>query len=204
MPIKYFARIDKTQVGPLTLSELLCRGIRPSTYVWCKGMPDWQKASEVPDICRAMRRALAGLDPETGGPRTDTAEQIPATEQPRFDPTMPPRNRQEFTDYLRQAISEAEEQQKENYSIPPQGISIFMAVLATILCFPLTGLVAIWFAYKCRSDWRHSEQEGVSETQRDLLRRSAHENARLYRMMIGITFSLGIIVLGMTLSRTLF
>lgn len=84
MPVKYFARINRRQVGPLTLQQLLQAGVRPTSYVWCKGMPDWQPAAEVPDICRAMRRALAGLDPETGAERNeavsglaDTASNLP-------------------------------------------------------------------------------------------------------------------------------
>ena len=64
--MKFFARIDDTQVGPLGLGQLIEAGVRPSTYVWHKGMADWEKAEDVPEICRAMRRALAGLDPETG------------------------------------------------------------------------------------------------------------------------------------------
>ena len=205
MVVRYFARIDKKQVGPLTITELLNAGVRPTTYVWCKGMADWQQAAEVPDLCRAMRRVLAGLDPETGKERTATAA-APADDVPasKFDPLNPPTNRREMAEYLRQAIEEAEQNARPDYSVPPQGVSIFMAVLATILCFPLTGLFAIWFAYRCRACWERSRQEGIDAETRSECQRSAHDNARLYRMMIGITFCIGIIMVGMTLSKTLF
>lgn len=203
--MKYFARINKKQVGPLTLTELLNAGIRPGTYVWCKGMPDWQQASEVPDICRAMRRALAGLDPDTGEERQVTeAISQQDSRASEFDPSHAPTNRAELAEYLRQAIQEAESNARPNYSLPPQGVSIFMAIVATILCFPITGLIAIWFAYKTRTDWARSQEQGIDAKERENLQRKAHENARLYRMMIGITLCLGIIVLGMTISRTLF
>lgn len=187
----------------MTLSELLNAGIRPTTYVWCKRMTDWQQASEVPDICRAMRRALAGLDPDTGEERRPENAAPEDVEPTKFNPDRPPENSQELAEFLREAIRQAEENSRPNFNIPPQGVSIFMAVMATILCFPITGLVAVWYAYKCRSDWNRSQQEGLSTDERDALRRKAHEDARLYRMMIGITFSLGIIMVGMTLSRTL-
>lgn len=203
MAVRYFARINKRQVGPMTMTELLNAGIRPDTYVWCKGMADWQRASEIPDICRAMRRALSGFDPETGEPRDVEPTEQQDVEPSKFDPSRPPRNRAEMAEFLRQAIEEAEANARPDYTIPPQGVSMFMAVLATILCFPLTGLVAIWFAYKCRSDWTKSRQEGIRASEREELQRSAHDNARLYRMMIGITFCLGIIMVGMALSRTL-
>lgn len=64
--MKFFAQLSDRQIGPLTISELIEAGVRPSTYVWHKGMSDWAKAEDVPEVCRAMRRALAGFDPETG------------------------------------------------------------------------------------------------------------------------------------------
>lgn len=203
MAVKYFARINKRQIGPLTMTELINAGVRPETYVWAKGMPDWQRASDVPDICRAMRRTLAGLDPETGVDIREAPPREADVEPSKFDPSHPPRNRAEMAEFLRQAIEEAEANARPDYTIPPQGVSIFMAVLATILCFPLTGLVAVWFAYKCKDDWTKSHREEIPSAEREELQRSAHENARLYRMMIGITFCLGIIMVGMALSRTL-
>lgn len=186
----------------MTLTELLNAGIRPTTYVWCKGMVDWQQASEVPDICRAMRRALAGLDPETGKERTMEVETDVAPSK-IFDPNNQPTNRQELAEYLRQAIEESERNSRTDFSIPPQGVSIFMAIVATIFCFPLTGLVAIYFAYKTRLNWTKSEKEKLGSQERTNLQIQAHEDARLYRMMIGITFCIGIIMVGMALSRTL-
>ena len=47
------------QVGPMTLEELADLGIRPDTYIWCKGMPDWERADENGDVCRFFRRRLA-------------------------------------------------------------------------------------------------------------------------------------------------
>ncbi|MCM1489538.1 MAG: DUF4339 domain-containing protein [Muribaculum sp.] len=64
--MKIFAMIDGQQVGPMELENVAEAGVRPDTYVWCKGMPDWQKASEVPDICRFFRLRLAGVIPSCG------------------------------------------------------------------------------------------------------------------------------------------
>ena len=203
MPVKYFARINRRQVGPMTLPELLQAGVRPTTYVWCKGMPDWQPAAEVPDICRAMRRTLAGLDPETGAERGTQAPDE-ADAPMKFGPGQQPSNRQEMTEYLRQALMEAEDSARPDYSHPPHGVSIVMAIVLTICCFPITGLITIYFAWKCRRDWERGMAEGLTPSEREAFRRKAHDDARLYRMMAGITFSMGIIMVGMTLSRYLF
>ena len=53
--------IDGRQIGPIALEEVVDAGVRPDTYVWAKGMPDWVQASEVPDICRFFRLRLAGV-----------------------------------------------------------------------------------------------------------------------------------------------
>lgn len=61
--MKIFAMIDGRQVGPMDLDDIVEAGVRPDTYVWSKGMADWQKAAEVPDICRYFRLRLAGVLP---------------------------------------------------------------------------------------------------------------------------------------------
>ncbi len=42
--MRYFAMIDGERRGPFGLDELADAGVRPDTYVWCKGMSDWEKA----------------------------------------------------------------------------------------------------------------------------------------------------------------
>lgn len=59
--MKYFAMIGGVQRGPFPLDRLVEEGVRPDTYVWCKGMDDWVQANEVPDICRFFRQRLAGM-----------------------------------------------------------------------------------------------------------------------------------------------
>lgn len=62
--MKYFAMIGGRQIGPLELTDLVKEGVRPDTYVWCKGMDDWAPAEDVADICRFFRQRLAGEMPE--------------------------------------------------------------------------------------------------------------------------------------------
>ena len=199
--MKYFARINKENVGPLSLSQLVEAGVRPSTYIWHKGLSEWQRADDDPDVCRAIRRHLAGLDPETGNPLYTPAtaekntptpeEQLKAMQEAAANGFLglhalpePPEN----TDY---------------FSHKPTGVSVMIAIIATIVCFPFTGIAAIYFALRCSTHWKMSENPEISEEDRKKLQIKAHADARLYRMMIGITFCLGMIMAGFTLSRTL-
>lgn len=90
--------IDGQQHGPMELDEIVAAGVRPDTYVWAKGMPDWQKASEVPDICRYFRLRLAGVLPASPG-----------------------RNRQNGTGTM---LDEKEEQERLLAQLPPMARNI--------------------------------------------------------------------------------
>lgn len=79
--MKIFAMIDGKQVGPLMLDDIVEAGVRPDTYVWCKGMADWQRASEVPDICRYFRLRLAGVLPDMRRKPTQNQDDMMASEQ---------------------------------------------------------------------------------------------------------------------------
>lgn len=96
--MKLFAMIDGQQHGPMELDEIVAAGVRPDTYVWAKGMPDWQKASEVPDICRYFRLRLAGVLPASPG-----------------------RNRQNGTGTM---LDEKEEQERLLAQLPPMARNI--------------------------------------------------------------------------------
>lgn len=78
--MKYFAMIEGRQYGPMELDDLVREGVRPDTYVWCKGMPDWIQAEEVPDICRYFRQRLSGTLPSQKNPPYDS-ERIRAAEE---------------------------------------------------------------------------------------------------------------------------
>lgn len=186
----YFARIDRENRGPFTLSQLLEAGVRPRTYVWTKGMERWERAEDVPDVCRAMRYQLAGLP-------------VPGEE-----PQPAPENGQEVAPQRQQGVQLPffgiygfpEPETNTDYDIKPQGVSVIMAVILSVLCFPITGMVAIWFAYKFNDLWNKSEADGLTYEERHKLRAEAFEKARLYRIMIGLTVCVGLIMMGITMA----
>ncbi|MDE6290614.1 MAG: DUF4339 domain-containing protein [Muribaculaceae bacterium] len=91
--MRYFAMIDGRQYGPMELDDMVREGVRPETYVWCKGMTDWIQASEVPDICRYFRQRLSGTLPSqknTVGTDPDRMKAIDEEEQERLLSQLPP------------------------------------------------------------------------------------------------------------------
>lgn len=90
--MKYFAMIDGRRYGPMELEEMVREGVRPDTYVWCKGMEDWEMASEVPDICRYFRQRLSGTLPSQMEARARQVKDNPLDdeEQERLLSQLPP------------------------------------------------------------------------------------------------------------------
>ncbi|MDE6192423.1 MAG: DUF4339 domain-containing protein [Muribaculaceae bacterium] len=91
--MKYFAMIGGRQYGPMELDDMPKEGVRPDTYVWCKGMDDWMPADEVPDICRYFRQRLSGTLPFRDYRNMQNQERIKAAEeeeQERLLQQLPP------------------------------------------------------------------------------------------------------------------
>lgn len=174
--MRYFAMIDGERRGPFELDALADVGVRPDTYVWCKGMADWEKAEDVAEICRWYRQRIFGLMhpprfPESNVVQTASNADLTAGGTMPADTSAPP---------------------------PP---TLFTAILMTLLCFPITGIVAVYYSYKARASWQESRRSDspnsrplYSEAERQQLRRQAHDYSRQAMMWIGITFFLSFIL----------
>lgn len=209
--MRYFAMIDGERRGPLELDQLVAAGVRPDTYVWCKGMDDWQQARYVADICRQMRRTLAGIDtprpshadtpqpdnpfagPTAGGtlsPR-DSQQQQPA-DSDRPDDKLPPPTR--FSRYLNSdelpSLEEAEE--KPDLSKKPPSL-LLASIILTLICFPPTGLIAVYNSVLTGRLWRQALMQ-TDPTAADSYRRMAWDYSRRTKMWLGITLFMGLIV----------
>jgi len=189
--MKYYAMIDGRQQGPFELAELHAAGVLPDTYVWCKTMDDWEKAEDVAEICRFYRQRIFYLmhpDPEPA-----PTQQVPPGDQYQEFPMR-------FRNYARQAgadpflnISE------EDFSREPRSM-IAPALVTLFLCFPITGIVALYYAILSRKAWKDAER-GNADHNKDLYSneeikeyaRKAHDYARKAKMWVGITFFFGFI-----------
>lgn len=48
--MEYFYTRNGQQVGPVPINQLVHHQLQRDTYVWAEGMPDWQKAGDVPGL----------------------------------------------------------------------------------------------------------------------------------------------------------
>ena len=192
MATKYYAMIDGEQKGPFTLEELPGAGVRPSTYIWCKGMPDWQPAEENADVCRLFRNHLYDLM-HPGQGIDLSKDELEKYKVKQDEPAGPPPTR--FDRYLQETGNDPlpsleEIDSGKDTSTPPVSM-IGYAWLVTFLCCPPTGIVALIFAYKSRKAWNQGQNE------------LAHDLNRKAKMWTGISFFIGIIGYGLFLALSM-
>lgn len=180
MAKQYFAIIDDEQRGPFRLEQLAEAGVMPDTFVWTKGMDDWAPARDDAEIARYFRRRLANpggpIDPEEQRQRErERAE----SEYEQAISKLPPR----FQNFVRKAgvtPGEPLNTEPDIESRPPS--LVVWAILATIFCCPLSGIVAIVMAVKATSSWNAGEKK------------KAWDYTRLAKLWTGLTFFFGFIL----------
>lgn len=184
---KYFAFIDGEEKGPFSLSQLSDVGVRPSTYVWCKGMADWQRADGVEEIKEYFRSHLAGLKNDAPAviDVTPSSQGASAGHPTQEKPSRPPR-------FSRFGISAEDAPEPEpDLNMPPR-ISMALAVCCFIF-FPPTSIAAIIYTAKAQKCWNEALLPTTNSEKSTELRRNAHEYARQAKMWIGLSVFIGII-----------
>lgn len=188
--------IDGERRGPFELDRLAEAGVRPGTYVWCKGMADWEKAEDVADICRFYRQHIFDIMHPSQA-QANPAAPLQQTEAADPFADIPLR----YRGMVRRTGEEPGPKIESEQDITrPPAPTLFLSLFLTLFCFPITGLVALYYSYKARSAWQEANRSEsrnnsplYSDKERDDLRRQAHDYDRQARMWVGITFFLGMI-----------
>ena len=173
MNTNQFFYIDNgKQIGPVTMEELAGK-ITPDTDVWCDGMPDWAKASAVPELSAL----LGGVQPMSDA--NFTAQYCSAN------------------DYIGNSQNYGSNIQgnSQNYGNNqgygnPQGMpigdkpnnylvwAIIVTVLGVCFCLPMiTGIISIVFSVKVDSEWKNGNVEAANQ---------ASEKAKLFAIISAI------------------
>ncbi len=184
--------IDGERRGPFPLEKLKEEGITPDTFVWCKGMDDWERAEDVADICRFWRQRIFNIMHPVK-PLNNVAP-VGAVVRRINQDAEPEISRQAYMRGFRPVEDPVDETQ------PPVSL-LTVSILLTMFCFPLTGFFAILYSIKSRQSWDSAAQSEskmgknlYTDEERTQLRKEAHDYARQAKMWVGITFFLGLIM----------
>ena len=147
--MKFWVRINGLQEGPMEIDQMKDYNITPTTYVWCAGMKDWAYARDVEVLKDVFQEQPDEVcEPEKEEKENDTPMHEPKIEEPQPTP--------------------APQQHIEQQPCPSN--NLVWAILATVFCCQITGIIAIIFAAQVNSKYysdgykqakRYSDMAGV-------------------------------------------
>ncbi len=174
--MQYWVNINGKQSGPINRQQLadMVTDVQ-NTYVWHQGLENWLPITEVADLADivaaanaktaasvvtpAEEPAAAAENAEESKAEEPTAEPVeakseePATETQAFEPisvtrpaSMPEIPKSHFQQQQIQQPQQNAAAGNSQQKLPPTNLA--WAILATILCFQITGIVAIIYSLK--------------------------------------------------------
>lgn len=177
---------DEGQKGPYLLVQFPELGVRPDTYVWCKGMDRWTKAADVEEVFQfyARRREENRF---IHNPHIPDTVDIPIPYQ-HVDTTQSAAPSQHLSEQIKEQQWPDVNADTPDYSSKPANL-LPLAILS-ILFFPPTGCVATYMAHLTNKTWKESATGFSCPEESERLRIEVHDLSRSTKMWIGISFSL--------------
>lgn len=161
--MKFWVRINGLQEGPMEIDQMKDYNITPTTYVWCAGMKDWAYARDVEDLKDVIKtdeikvieetpavEPASTEQPQQGTSTTETAEDTPTSESDdSAEEVATPQPEAQTEQQAEPAPVEQPQPQKQQQfqderPCPPN--NLVWAILATVFCCQITGIIAIVFA----------------------------------------------------------
>lgn len=191
--MQYWVHINGQQQGPMQIDELARMGITSDTYVWREGLEDWVKASELEELSRLFvapavpdsngeiaafgsencsQQAIdtqdanpvegsgAVTEEESGQPSScQASSSVVPPEVPAMEPQPMP--------YVPQPQFAPQYMPQPQRNMPPcPPTNLAWAIIVTVLCCQLFGIVAIVYAAQVRSKYdmgQYDKAEKYSE-----------------------------------------
>lgn len=150
--MKYYIARDNRPVGPFELRQLPENGVTASTLLWRSGLSTWLPADQIPEVKHFM---------ETGDTPPEFDQRL---FNERFNPA--PRSVSLYDTPRWQHIDPTK--QFDYYPCPNNYLA--EAIVATLFCFPVTGIVAIVNAVavnRLYAERRYEEAERKSKAARN-------------------------------------
>lgn len=168
--MKYWANINGVQHGPVEKEALLGLGLTRDSFVWREGLGDWvmvQNFSELDDLFPATPTEVEEPEIDDTTP-TDEQEPVvpPIPQQPPVVPQQPfvpqtPIAQQQPPAVPQVPVSQPQQQQcAANQVCPPT--NMVWAILTTVLCCQIFGIIAIVYAAQVGAKFRTGDLEGAN------------------------------------------
>lgn len=160
--MKVFILIDGVQQGPYTHEQLEQMNLAPDTYVWHKGLPEWQRAAQ----CQETAYLFAGMEQESAFEPAEpqpAEAQPPVCEQPQDAPQQTAATAQpEFEPISTYHAPEGDEPTEEIPPMPQQYVAL--SIITLVCCCVPMGIIALIYGNKVSTSWRLGDYEDAEKS----------------------------------------
>lgn len=147
--MEYWVSINNNQVGPMSLDEVIALNPSADMLVWHPGMPDWDKAANLPELAH-----LFGDDYEECV-EGETVEGEPQPEQTIEEPVQEPAPKAE--DVKPQPLQETAPAEP----CPPN--YLVWTVLVTVMCCVPLGVISLIYSSQVKTKYTAGDIEGAKK-----------------------------------------
>lgn len=147
--MEYWVSINNNQVGPMSLDEVIALNPSADMLVWHPGMPDWDKAANLPELAH-----LFGADYEECVD-SQTIETEPQPEQTIEEPVQEPAPKAE--DVKPQPLQETAPAEP----CPPN--YLVWTVLVTVMCCVPLGVISLIYSSQVKTKYNAGDIEGAKK-----------------------------------------
>ena len=182
--MQYWINQNGVQAGPVTRDELERMNVSADAYVWRSGLEDWVKITSLPElegvigapvvpqpaVAQPVEEPVAEpvaeeepvAEPVAENPVEQPSE--PAPEQPAAIPPIPEQPAVVVGTpvagyYQPQPRQYPQPRQEERPECPPT--NLVWAIIVTLLCCTVMGIVAIIYAIKVRNRYNYGDYKGA-------------------------------------------
>lgn len=147
--MQYWANIGGVQYGPVERENLAELGLSADSYVWRPGLDEWVLAADLEELADLLPPSLNQVAADAAeGDDSESSSQ----ESEQLPPSLPTEIEEE-EDHSTASYPRIERvEQPAEEQCPPT--NLVWAILSTILCFTIFGIIAIVYAAKVSSRYR--------------------------------------------------
>ena len=159
---QYWINFKGKQEGPMSIEQMAQMGIDESAYVWHSGLPDWVKITSVPEL-KDMLAGLPSADVPQATEAENDAQQAPVEVEENVPDEVPSLDVVDNSPapgapYIQQPYAAAEPVVAPGEPAPEcPPTNLVWAIIATILCCSIPGIVGIVFAFLTKKYYREGD-----------------------------------------------
>ena len=165
--MNYWIIVNGQQKGPFTIEQLRWQKITPQTDVWGDGMPNWTKASQVPELQSLFTAGAAQPSQQAAAPQQQQAQQQYQQQQ------------------TQQQYQQPQQQSQQQMSAYPPNSHVAESILVMLFCCMPFGIVALVHATMVRMCYDRGDYTAAMQ----------HSQTASKWLKIGFFIGLAVIVL---------